>query len=221
MGGVRAFGFNAALDAIERRMVRDLKLESVPAFGEWSERTGSWKGDPVRWRAIAWEGPRVGLFRTVRVSSEGLEIVNVLAWARAPLAAPILGIDLVAARHDSAIVVADLSPLDPTPTPNAALPAWAQRIFSPTPIVERVTVDSAPSVLDRVQAMTANFVTLVLGAGAADPCWRDAAIERYRLAHLDDERMRTMLNHMFGAAHAERLLHTVLFPRESSLDVHA
>ena len=222
MHGVAAFGFAAALDAIERRVVRDLKLESAPVFASWSEGTGSWKGDAIRWRAAAWEGPRVGLFRTVRITSEHVEIANVLGWARAPLAAPIFGADLVAARADSALVVADLSPLDPPGTSHAALPAWAHGIFSGAPIVERVNVASASAAVQRVEQMAAEFVSLVHAAvPAADPRAREAALDRYRAAHLEDERMRTMLTHMFGAAHAERLLNTVLFPRESTLDVHA
>ena len=222
MQGVAAFRFGAALDAIERRIVRDLKLEAAPVFAAWSEGTGSWKGDTIRWRASAWEGPRVGLFRTVRVTSEHLEIANVLAWARAPLAAPIFGADLVAARPDSALVVADLSPLDPPATSHPDLPSWAQGVFSSSPLVERVTVASAPLALQRVDEMAAAFATHVHAAvRAADPRARDAALERYRAAHLEDERMRTMLTHMFGAGNAERLLTTVLFPRESTLDVHA
>lgn len=222
MHGVAAFRFGAALDSIERRIVRDLRLESAPVFASWSEGVGSWKGDTIRWRASAWEGPLVGLFRTVRVTSEHLEIGNVLAWARAPLAAPIFGADLVAARPDSALVIADLSPLDPPASSNPDLPSWAQRIFSSSPLVERISVAAAPLALQRVDDMAAAFVTHVHDAvPAADPRARDAALERYRAAHLEDERMRTMLTEMFGAASAERLLNTVLFPREATLDVHA
>ena len=222
MQGAARFGFTAALDAIEQRIVRDLKLESVSAFGDLAAGTGSWKGDAVRWRASAWEGPRVALFRTVRVMSDQLEIVNVLGWARAPLAAPIFGADLVAARPGSALVVADLSPLDPPAVPHSALPPWAQRIFSAAPLIERVTIESAPAVLRRVDELAVQFVVQVRSASpAANPAARDAAIERYRVAHLEDERLLTMLTHMFGAVAAERLLHTVLFPRESTLDVHA
>jgi hypothetical protein len=221
-GSVAAFGFLRALDAIERRVVRDLKLESAPALGELTEVTGTWKGEPVRLRASAWEGPRVALFRTVRVISEQLEIVNVLGWARAPLAAPILGADLVAARPDAALVVADLSPLDPPGSSAADLPPWAQSIFSASPVFDRVTPETAAASAERVLDLAGRFVQAVQHASAAaDPLQRDAAIERYRAAHLEDERMLSMLTRMFGAATAERLMHSVLFPRESSLDVHA
>lgn len=222
MHGVAALRIGTALEAIERRIVRGLKLESAPVFAAWSEGTGSWNGEAIRWRAAAWEGPRVGLFRTVRVAGEHLEIGNVLAWARAPLAAPIFGADLVAARPDSAQVVADLSPLDPPATSHPDLPAWAQGIFSAAPLVERVDARSAPGALQRLEEIAAAFVTQVHEAvPAADPRARDAAIERFRAAHLKDEGRRTLLTQMFGAANAERLLTTILFPRESTLDVHA
>ena len=222
MTGVGAFGFGAAADAIERRLVGGLKLESVPAFGHLSEGKGSWKGEAVHWRAAAWEGPRIALLRTVRVIGEHLDIVNVLAWARAPLAAPIFGADFVAARPDSALVVADLSPLDPPGASHAELPAWAQPIFSAAPLLDRVTTNSAPGVLGRVHDLASTFVTEVQNATAApDAAARAAAVERYRASHLEDDRMRTMLTHMFGAVTADRLLQTVLFPRESTLDVHA
>lgn len=222
MTGIEAFGFLRALDAIESRIVRQLKLETVPAFGDLAEMTGAWKGDEVRWRACAWEGPRVGLFRTVRVMSEQLEIVNVLGWARAPLAAPIFGADLIAARADTALVVADLSPLEPAGSTAPDLPAWAQQIFSPDPVFERITPSTAPAALQRVHDLSARFVASVQSASAAaPPPARDAALDRYRNAHLADDRMRAMLTRMFGAATAERLMHSVLFPRESTLDVHA
>lgn len=222
MTGVEAFGFLAVLDQIERRVVRELKLESAPALGALTEVTGHWKGEPVRLRASAWEGPRVALFRTVRVIGEDLEIVNVLAWARAPLQAPILGIDLVAARPNAAMVLADLSPLDPQPPTAADVPSWARSIFSPAPIAGQFTTAGVAAAIDGVMDLTDRFARAVHGASAAaDPRSREAAIERYRAARLDDQLMRSMLTKMFGAATAERLLHSVLYPRESALDVHA
>lgn len=212
------FGYLSALDAIEQQAINGLALcpDAMPVV-----REGVWKDAVVTLRVSRWTGPKVALFRTARLTGEAVEIVNVIGFARAPSSAPILGIDLVAVRSDSGVVVADLSPLGPGVS-HPALPGWAQGIFSAAPLIERVTPDTAPAAVSSVMSLLARFIDGVNSAPpAADAQARRDAVERYRDGHLADERMTTMLAHMFGKAQAAALMREVLFPRIEEVDVHA
>jgi hypothetical protein len=213
-----SFGYLTALDAIEQQAIRHLQLSAAPTI---STVEGEWKGGAVSLLASRWTGPKVALFRTVRLVGDGLEIANVMGIARSPLGAPILGIDLVAARRDAGVVVADLSPLGPGAS-HPSLPEWAQGIFSSRPVIERVTPETAASALTTVLQLVDAFIEAVDAATASiDAAGRHAAVERYRIAHLADERMTTMLSHMFGAERAAMLMRDVLFPVIEDVDVHA
>ena len=213
------FGFVNAQAEIERLAVDGLALSvdtGTPPL------RGNWKGEPCVLEAWRWSGPRVAMFRTVRLTGRDVEIVNVLGIARAPLDAPILGIDLVAARADAGVVVADLSPLEPPSTPLATLPEWARGIFSGAPLIARAEPSNAAPALAQVTAMTSEFVARVRTASpnSDDRQWR-RAVDRYRSGHLADERMQSMLAHMFGGDRAAQLMREVLFPELQDADVHA
>jgi hypothetical protein len=216
------FGFLEAADAIEQRAVAGLSLAPLELDPSLANVTGTWKDAAVRLEARAWSGPQVALFRTVRVTAAQLAIVNVVSFARPPIAAPILGVDLVGARPDAGLVVADLSPLDPPGASIPEIPAWAQPIFSASPIFERVTPDSAAALLPRVVQMLDRFIDTIHDEPDGDGAdWCAAAIDRYLEAHHGDDRMRTMLGHMFGATTAQRLWDAVLFPKEWMRHVYA
>ena len=216
------FPFLDAATGIEQRAVQQLSLAPLELDASLAAVAGRWKDAPVRLEARLWSGPQVAFFRTVRVTGPQLAIVNVVAFARPPIAAPILGIDLVGARADAGLVVADLSPLDPPGVSAPDIPAWAQPVFSTAPIFERVTADSAPVALQRVSDAVDRFIAAIHDAPDGDGAdWCAAAIDRYMNAHLGDERMRTMLAHMFGADTAQRLWDTVLFPKEWPRHVYA
>jgi hypothetical protein len=215
------FGFVDAQAEIERLAVEGLAL-SVDAGANTPASQGTWKGEPCVLEARRWSGPRVAMFRTVRLIGRDVEIVNVLGIAKAPLDAPILGIDLVAARADAGVVVADLSPLEPPSVPLQTLPEWARGIFSGAPLIARVEPSNAAPALQQVLEMTREFITRVRAASPAgdDGQWR-GAVDRYRTGHLNDERMQAMLTHMFGSDRAASLMRDVLFPELQEADVHA
>lgn len=215
------FGFRVAAEAVERAALERLALQPLPLPADLARAAGCWKDSPVDWQARVYTGPRISLFRIVEVTAPGMEIVNVLGMARSPLDAPIFGADFVAARPDQGLIVADLSPLSLPGSTDDRLPTWARTVFSASPIVERVTPSTAGAAIERASAAFDRFTQLVLTAAPTDVSARSAAIERYLNAHLDDERMRTMLSHMFGATLSQRLWDAVLFPREFSLHAHA
>ncbi|HWI20610.1 MAG TPA: hypothetical protein VNT81_22800, partial [Vicinamibacterales bacterium] len=103
------FGYQAAISTMEEGLVARLQLEELAPAGEEIPMEGSWKGQPARLSYRRWRGPKVAIARTVRLLGHELEIANLVAVARPPLDAPILGIDLIAARPDAGLVVADLS----------------------------------------------------------------------------------------------------------------
>jgi hypothetical protein len=216
-----SFGFLIALDSLERAIVDGLDLkpsDRLPA----APVEGHWKGHPAILEARNWTGPRIELFRTVRLRGHELEIANAMAIPAAPLDAPILGVDLVAARAEGGVVVADLSPFDAPSLTQPALPDWAQGIFSSSPLIERVTPATASVALDRVADLAARFVTTIDAAvPAASLDARGRALERYRRGHLADERMHTMLVHIFGTERAAMLMRDVLFPQVEEADVHS
>ena len=104
-------GFAAVVGRIERRLVAELALEPQPLPRELARLDGSFRGEPATLVARAYAGPRLGYVRCVEVTSRHLDIGNVLALPRREYALPVLGIDLVEVRRETAVVVADLSPM--------------------------------------------------------------------------------------------------------------
>lgn len=209
------FRYLPALDTFETALVERLYLERMSLPGRDSAYFGSWKDHPVKLSFRYWRGPKVAVARTVSLEGHDLEIGNLVAVARTPLDAPILGVDLVAARQDAGLVVADLSPLIGTGCAVEGLPEWARTIFSPAPLIARVTPDTAPGALSEVGRLCERFAALVENAAPLESTSaRDVAVERYRDEHLRDDRMRSMLAHMFGEGTAGILMTDVLFPRE-------
>lgn len=209
------FRYFSALDAIEAVLSQRLHLKQMSLAGRDSSYAGSWKGRAVMMSLRFWCGPKVAVARTVRLQGHEVEIANLVAVAGRSFDAPILGIDLVAARPDAGLVIADLSPLSGAGCEVAGMPEWARTIFSADPIVARVTPETAPEALARVATLSERFADRVADAPALNSsAARDAAVERYRTCHLQDERMLSMLAHMFGAATATMLMNDILFPPE-------
>ncbi|HWI17379.1 MAG TPA: hypothetical protein VNT81_06515, partial [Vicinamibacterales bacterium] len=86
---------------------------------------------------------------------------------------------------------------------------------------ERVNPATAPEALSRVSELCDRFVGFVQRADSLNSSAREAAVTRYRDEHLQDERMRSMLAHIFGEATAGTLMNNVLFPPELVDDVCA
>lgn len=223
MPAVTQFRYTHALDAMERSLTESLRLtplhlQTIAPDGF----PGAWKGAAVTLKFRAWSGPKVAVARSVTLEGHELEIANFVAVARRPLEAPILGIDLISARPDAGLVVADLSPLSGPGCSVPGIPDWARMIFSNDPIFTRVTPDTAPDTLSRVKGLCDRFAALVTDAVPhPSPDRRDAAVKQYREQHLQDDRMRAMLAHIFGADAATTLMSGVLFPPELSDDVCA
>lgn len=216
-----SFGFLTALDSLERTIIEGLGLRRSDRVPD-APVEGHWKGAPAILEARSWTGQRIELFRTVRLRGHDLEIANLLAIPAAPFDAPVLGVDLVAARADGGVVVADLSPFDAPSLPQPALPDWAQGIFSASPLIERVTPATAAAALDRVAGLGARFVATITAASPVESLTARAdALARYRRGHLADERMYTMLLHIFGTERAGMLMRDVLFPQVEDANVHS
>ena len=209
------FGFAAHVDRIESRLVDALSLSPLPLPPALSAATGAWKGESASIAATAWSGPAIALARFVRLTGAALDIGNVLVVPSPWRDAPIFGVDLVAARPDAGLVVADLSPLayDPGAAPRMDLPEWARSIFSASPVLRRITPSGAPEALEAVDAMAQEFVARLAGApqltASADATH---AQRRYMEAHRSDERTVTMLANIFGTAWATPFVSQVLYP---------
>src|SRR5690606_34465217 len=104
--------FGGVVRRVERRLVAGLGLIERPLPPELARLEGRFRDEPVTLLARAYSGPRLRYLRCVEVSSPShLDIGNVLALPRAELALPLLGVDLVEVGRDTAVVVADLSPM--------------------------------------------------------------------------------------------------------------
>ena len=213
-----AFGFADAVARIEAALAASLGLIAAPLRHGLADATGTWKGDPVRIVSTAWTGPAVRFARFVRVSSNALDIGNLLVMPRPPSAAPIFGADLVAARSDAGLVAADLSPVaaPPPAAADAKLPEWTAGIFSASPIFVRVGPADAAQAVKEVEALADTFSNAVRrGAPVLPPFIVEAAHQRYLAAHRRDEKMATMLGHIFGASWTAEFIDAVLFPAAS------
>ena len=208
------FGFAAAADKIEAAMTSALSLRAVPLRPDLAEATGAWKGDPVHIASAAWTGPDVRFARVVRLTSPALDIANLLALPRPPSAAPVFGADLVAARPDTGLIAADLSPVDAAPrlASDPQFPDWATGVFSASPLFRRVTPDEASIAVADVAAMADRFVAAVRSGNALTEAAVDAAHRRYLAAHRRDDKMLTMLARIFGDAWTADFVDAVLFP---------
>ncbi|HTV24104.1 MAG TPA: hypothetical protein VMG12_35675 [Polyangiaceae bacterium] len=179
------FAFAERVRRIERRLVAELGLEPRALPPELAYLEGSFRGERATLEARAYSGPRVGYMRCVEIESCDLDIGNVLALARPERSLPVLGIDLVEVGRDTAVVVADLSPMaeaegdrarerdvlarhqPPAALPSAAssvhaeLPDWAREWFSASALSLRVGADQAEASAAATLAYVTAFIELV------------------------------------------------------------
>lgn len=234
------FAFVDVVAAVEQRLVQALGLRPRELPADLSHLEGAFREQPVTLRARAYAGPALAYARFVEVSGPELEIGNILLFARPELALPVLGVDLVGLGRDTAVVVADLSPMSPNdgqrreqlavlarqrslPPLGAAtdLPAWAHEWFSSEALCTRVSNENAGQVAAAVAEFCEAFVKLVQQAPAsesaatADPGRARFVAERqlrYSASHRQDDRGLLLLRRMFEPARADRFLREVLFP---------
>jgi hypothetical protein len=202
---------------IERDLAARLGLRRRLLPEDLATFHGTWKGHPVVVDTTAWDGPAIAYGRVVTVRGGDLDIGNLLYVPRPTLDVPVLGIDLVRARPDVAIVVADLSPVDRQPandgeTPSDA-PEWARGILSPQALIARSHPDLAAPLLTRIDAFVNRFMSDVeSGRPSRDESNARAGQARYLEAHRRDRPMRQMLAGMTSGAWADRFFADVLFP---------
>lgn len=177
-----AFGFRELLSQVERKTVPLLELEPLLLPAELSSLSGQFRGEPAELRARAYSGPRHAYVRFVELTGTGLEIANLLYIARSELELPVFGADLVALGKETAVVVADLSPMsdDPArrelermaiarcataqldPALASPLPEWAQPWFSKQAVCVRVGSGDREAALQAVAEMAEAFLQLSL-----------------------------------------------------------
>jgi Ferredoxin-dependent bilin reductase len=227
-------GFVALVRASERRLVRELGLEPYPLEPELARLDGDFRSQPATLVARAYTGPGLRYARFVELESQGLEIGNVVLFPSAELPLPVLGVDLVEVGRETAVVVADLSPMTDEAgvrgqqhavlarhraqgTPLAAageLPAWAAEWFSSLAVSARVSAEQAPAAVGTVNAFVSAFIELAQGA-LPDPtaaACRSSRQEAYSAAHREHDRGLLLLRRIFEPALADRFLREVLFP---------
>jgi hypothetical protein len=228
------FGFVALARRLEHELVEKLELTLVPLPAELAHLEGRFRERPAKLDARAYTGPRVRYARVVELESDEIEIANVLVCAPAELPLPVLGVDLVGLGRDTAMVVADLSPVSSDaqvaarqltvlqryrrtelpPETASELPAWAVEWFSSGALCARVDEQRAPSAKQAVLEAADAFVELTQ---QARPYSADAAAVaerqlRYFRVHRERDRGLTLLGRIFEPALAARFLREVLFP---------
>jgi hypothetical protein len=231
---VSAFAFADLVRRVERRSIAELSLEPRALPAELSELHGTFRGEPARLVARAYAGPRLAYVRFVELQSRHLDIGNVLALPRAEFGLPVLGVDLVQVGRDTALVVADLSPMTEQPSERAEqravlarhqppkaelgapseLPDWACEWFSDAALSARVSPDQAGESEAAVSAYFTAFIELVR-ASSPQPQRAELISQRqraYAAAHRERDRGLLLLRRMFEPALADRLSSEVLFP---------
>lgn len=238
------FACAALTRRIERRLVSELALEPRALPPELALLQGSFRGRDVTLQARAYSGPRLAYARFVEVESTGLgldrhvsprvelDIGNVLALPATEFALPLLGVDLVEVGRDSALVVADLSPMTDDPRERAhesavlgrhlpadlgsrrELPAWAFEWFSADALSVRVGPDQRDAAEAAVMAHVEAFIELARASRPEpDRCDRIARRQRaYSAAHRERDRGLLLLRRLFEPALADRFSSEILFP---------
>lgn len=229
------FGFAELVRRIERRLVGELSLEARPLPPELSRLDGTFRGEPATLEARAYSGPRLGYVRFVEVRSRDLDIGNVVGLPRVEFPLPVLGVDLVEVGRDTAVVVADLSPMSEDAPERAEqsralarhrassaglasseLPDWAREWFSDDALCARVIPAQASASEASTLAYAAAFVDLVREA-RAEPARAERIMSRqeaYAAAHRERDRGLLLLRRMFEPIVADRFLREVLFPEQ-------
>ena len=221
-GALSAFGLRGFLRECERRIVSRLLLRPVALDPQHAFAAGSLKGVEIKLEARGYAGGAIAFARFVEIWGGALEITNLLCLPLTSCALPILGGDFVSVFSQSALFVADVSPI-PGSAPLAPLmhalpsggklPDWCGRVFSPQPLFSRVGAarrdEACAAALERVD----QFCALAAAGGPAGSKRDISQAQRgYARAHLDDDKGLAMLGRIFGDAWAQRFLREVMFP---------
>jgi phycocyanobilin:ferredoxin oxidoreductase len=174
------FGFVELARSVERRLVAALGLEPRSLPPELARLDGVYREKPVRLEARAYSGGALGYARFVELDGGELEIGNILLLARPELGLPVFGADLVGLGRDTAVVVADLSPMTddeaerrsqlavlerhrtarPELETETDLPAWAEPWFSSGALCARIGSDRAADAAAAIGEFASAFVEL-------------------------------------------------------------
>jgi len=233
---VTGFRFAELVRRLERRLVNELGLEPCALPAELVRLEGKFRGEPATLQARAYAGRRLAYVRCVEVASRDLDIGNVLGVPRVEFALPLLGIDLVEVGRDTAVVVADLSPMTDELAQRAhqrdvlaqhrpslvnlgtaiELPAWAAECFSSDALSARIDPEQAGASESAVDAYVAAFIQLVRD-GVPSPARAELTAQRqraYTAAHRERDRGLLLLRRIFEPSLADRFLGEVLFPEQ-------
>jgi hypothetical protein len=236
------FGFIALAQRLERRLAQALALRQRALPADLARLEGVFREKPATLEARAYSGPALGYARFVELSSDELEIGNLLLFPRPELGLPVLGVDLVGLGRETAVVVADLSPVRPDqserqlavlgshrrlqPLPgHEDPPAWADEWMSSGALCARIGLEHAADAAAVVGEFVDAFLELVRletrdtphadGHCSLGPASAREVAERharYCAAHRERDRGLLLLRRIFQPERADRFLREVLFP---------
>jgi phycocyanobilin:ferredoxin oxidoreductase len=231
------FGFAGVVRDVERRLEQELGLDRLALDPELERLSGQWRDRPVRLEARAYRGPRIAFARFVELESDDLEIGNVLCLPEPEYRLPIFGADLVGLGRDTAVVVADLSPVTPdedvrqsqlealqkhrvgrpAPEASAPLPPWAAAWFSRGALSRRLHLPEASEAGLDVSAFASAFIELSRSSASEPSALAFTASQQqgYCAAHREHDRGLSLLWRIFEPRVADRFLRHVLFPERS------
>ena len=228
-------GFVQLVRDIESRLVEALGLgpHTIPA--DLGRIDGVFRDKPAALEARAYGGGSARYARFVELSSGDLEIGNILIVPRPELPLPVLGVDLVSLGRETAVVVADLSPVTldgerreleravlerhraSSPSlseQQSELPGWASTWFSSGALCARVPVERAREAATAVGDFVTAFLELEREC-PSDPGGGERVSARqheYCAAHRAEDRGLLLLRRIFQPQRADRFLREVLFP---------
>jgi len=228
------FGFIDGLRALEEQLRGELQLSARTLPRELERLSGTFREKPATLTARAYSGPSCRYARFVELESEELEIANLVILPEADTSLPILGVDLVGVGRDTAVAVADLSPVTPDtsvrhaqleclerhhtsrlpPETRLELPGWALEWFSRGALSARIGLALAETTRRAVGEFADAFVELARGAGASPNDVESVASRHaaYCRSHRDQDRGLLLLRRIFEPLVADRFLREVLFP---------
>jgi len=228
------FGFIDGLRALEGQLRGELQLSARALPPVLARLSGTFRDKPATLTARAYSGPSCRYARFVELESDELEIANVAIFPDVHVSLPILGVDLVGVGRDTAVAVADLSPVSdddrvrhaqleclerhhvsrlPAET-RLELPGWAVEWFSRGALSARIGTSQAEIARRAVGEFASAFIELARAAapsptGAERVATRHAA---YCASHRAQDRGLLLLRRIFEPVVADRFLREVLFP---------
>lgn len=223
----------------EAFVTAELGLEPLRISPRLREAEAVWKGQRVALRACAYRGRTVAYARFVTLHGGTLAIGNIFGVSSPLYPFATLGADLVDIGAETAVAVADLSPVTADATdraqqlqavaraalsaqrdgrgdfiPGGELPPWCAPWFSPHALFVRVERAHAARLAGAVRPYLHTWVQMVTRQ-QAHPETTGVVLETqraYARAHREHDRGLTLLGKIFGAEFAADFISTVLFP---------